>query len=286
MKEGVFQTVSDQTPVSGKGLAVVTGANGGMGSEICKCLLSAGYRVVAVCKPQNGGPEFVQQMNSQYPLPVGEAVRLLEMDLADFDQVRKAAATLNQWAEPIDLLLNNAGMLGWKPQISAQGYEMHYAVNCLSPILFTRLLKPLLHNGSRVINTISCTVWIGKIPYNFPQPSKRFNRFVRYSDSKYALLQYSLRLAKEWAPEGITVNMADPGIVNTPIIAMHNWIDPLTDLFFRPFIRQAPKGASTAVFLALDPSVAHTTGGMYANSRQKLLSKRMTTDFSLTLPNY
>ncbi len=267
------------------GLAVVTGANGGMGKEICKALLQAGCRLVAVCKPQTGGGVFVQELNREYEADhLPERVSLMEVDLADFDSVRAAARHLTAAGNPVDLLLNNAGMLGWEPQYGAQGYEMHYTVNCLSPIMFTRLLKPLLHRGSRVVNTVSCTVWIGKIPKDFPRAPRRFNRFVRYSDSKYALLQYSLRLAREWEADGVTVNMADPGIVNTPIIAMHNWIDLLTDLFFRPLIRQAPQGASTAVFLALDPSVEGLTGGLYASARRKRLSKRMRADFSIPLP--
>lgn len=252
------------------GVAVVTGANGGMGKEICKTLLAAGHRVVAVCRPGQSGRDFVQTMQGP--------ITLLEMDLAQPNSVCEAANRLLEQGEPIDILMNNAGMLGWKkqPVVTPQGVmEMHYVVNCLSPMLFTTLLKPLLHPGSRVVNTVSCTVWIGKIPRLFPLMPNYFNRFVLYSDSKYALLLLSLRLAREWSSEGITVNTADPGIVDTPIIRMHNWIDPLTDLFFRPIIRRPAKGAATALYLALDPAVAGCTGGLYAGKKRQKRVKRI-----------
>ena len=68
-------------------------------------------------------------------------------------------------------------------------------------------------------------------------------------------MEFSERLREK----GITVNAADPGIVSTNIITMHQWFDPLTDLFFRPFIRTPKKGASTAVGLFLDEAVARVS---------------------------
>ena len=74
--------------------------------------------------------------------------------------------------------------------------------------------------------------------------------------------------------KGITVNAADPGIVSTDIITMHQWFDPLTDIFFRPFIRTPKKGASTAVGLLLDEAVAGVSGQLYASSHRKQLSEK------------
>jgi NAD(P)-dependent dehydrogenase (short-subunit alcohol dehydrogenase family) len=74
-------------------------------------------------------------------------------------------------------------------------------------------------------------------------------------------------MASLWKEEGICVNMVDPGIVNTPIIKMHKWVDPLADVFFRPVIRQAPRGASTTVYLALDPSVEGVSGKLFKDRK-------------------
>ena len=73
---------------------------------------------------------------------------------------------------------------------------------------------------------------------------------------------------------GITVNAADPGIVSTDIITMHQWFDPLTDIFFRPFIRTPMQGASTAVGLLLDKRLAGKTGTFNLNNHSKPLSDK------------
>jgi len=72
--------------------------------------------------------------------------------------------------------------------------------------------------------------------------------------------------------------MADPGIVNTPIISLHKWIDPLTDVLFRPIIRQAPRGACTSIFLSLDPSVEGITATLFKDCRAVRLPSRVLDD--------
>ena len=70
--------------------------------------------------------------------------------------------------------------------------------------------------------------------------------------------------------------LPDPGIVSTDIITMHKWFDPLTDIFFRPFIRKPKKGASTAIGLLLDEKEAGVTGQLYVNNHRKNLSDKYT----------
>ena len=85
---------------------------------------------------------------------------------------------------------------------------------------------------------------------------------------------FTMELSERLREKGITVNAADPGIVSTNIITMHQWFDPLTDLFFRPFIRTPKQGASTAVGLLLDEAVAGVSGQLYASSHRKQLSEK------------
>ncbi|MBQ7823667.1 MAG: oxidoreductase, partial [Bacteroidaceae bacterium] len=72
-----------------------------------------------------------------------------------------------------------------------------------------------------------------------------------------------------------TVNAADPGIVNTKMITMEQWFDPLTDILFRPFIKTAEQGAATAVHLALSDSLNLVSGCCYANCKPKRLPDRI-----------
>lgn len=253
-----------------KGHAIVTGANGGMGKEICKSLLSAGYTLTMVCRPRKAKCPFYDYLLQQYgPQRVTKA----EMDLASTESIRHAASQIVGNNKPVDILINNAGMMGWKPETTAEGYEIHSMVNCMGPMLFTRLLLPVFHKGTRIVNTVSVTIWIGKYRDSFPYSSGKFNRFKYYSDSKLILQLLSLRLAKEWEEKGITVNTSDPGIVNTPIIQLHNWLDPISDAIYRPLIRTPQKGAETTVFLALDQSVKGKTGALYKNCKPKKLKR-------------
>ena len=244
--------------------ALVTGANGGLGREISKELIKSGCKVILSCRPGSEGMKFCRSMVSEYG---EETVSILEMDLSSLESVRQAALMLKDKEDHLDILINNAGMLGWKPEITPEGYEMHNVVNCLGPVMFTWLIKPLLGKGSRVINTVSVMLRRGKIPVYFPMSPQKFNRFERYACSKLAFTLCSIRMASLWKEEGISVNMVDPGIVNTPIIKLHKWVDPLADIFFRPVIRQAPRGASTTVFLALDPSVEGVSGKLFKDKR-------------------
>lgn len=80
---------------------------------------------------------------------------------------------------------------------------------------------------------------------------------------------FTLELSERLKDKEITVNAADPGIVSTDIITMHQWFDPLTDILFRPFIRTPRQGADTAIGLLLNAKEAGVTGQLYASSHRK-----------------
>ena len=82
-------------------------------------------------------------------------------------------------------------------------------------------------------------------------------------------------MAKQIQEKGITANASDPGIVNTNMITMQAWFDPITDLIFRPFIKTAAQGAATAVHLALSEEAKRKSGCCYVNCKEKKQSKRM-----------
>ncbi len=244
--------------------AIVTGANGGMGRAICESLLAAGHSVIMVSRPSTGRTDFFEKMTGLYG---EEKVSLLLVDLADAVSIREGTRKLINLEDTIDIIINNAGMMSDTPQIAHNGFEMHAMVNCFGPALFTIGLRPLLSEGSRIVNTVSMTVWIGRISEEFPYPGEDFNRIRRYSCSKLAFQLLSLALARELRGDGITVNCADPGIVDTPIISLHNMLDPLVNCLFRPFIRKPERGAATVLFLALDRSVEGKTGGLYKDKK-------------------
>ena len=122
---------------------------------------------------------------------------------------------------------------------------------------------------SRIINTSSVTCKMGKVgDHFFALDPEHYRRFKAYPDSKLAILMFTTELARRLQGRAITVNAVDPGVVNTGMITMHRWYDPLADIFFRPFIKSPERGAMTAIFLATSDRYANVSGGFFKNKRQ------------------
>ena len=256
-------------------LAVITGADGGMGKEITRAVAGAGYHVIMLCYTLFKGEERKNQMI----LETGnKEIEVRQVDLSSMASVINVADGLLGRGKHIDLLMNNAGTMSTHLMQTEDGLERTVAVNYVAPFLLTMKLLPLMGKGSRIVNMVSCTYSVGHITPDFFSRGKpgSFWRIPIYSNTKLALWLFTRELSERVKDSGITVNAADPGIVSTNIITMHKWFDPLTDIFFRPFIRKPKKGASTAVGLLLDEKEAGVTGQLYVNNHRKNLSDKYT----------
>lgn len=255
-------------------LAIITGANGGMGATLVRDIANAGYYVVMACRDLGKATPLYEQLKQQHP----DQIQLKKLDLASFESIKKFANEIQQEFQHIDLLLNNAGTLCHKAEETTEHYEKTVGVNYLGHYVLSHLLLPLMGQGTRVVNMVSLTVRYGHLKPTIFQPVKQkdFNRFVTYSDSKKAFFYFTIDAAEKWAERGISVNCADPGIVSTNIIRMGNKVvDKLCDLFFRPIIKTPTKGASTMLMLALDPTLEGKTGGLYVNKKLKKVKDKV-----------
>ena len=257
-------------------LAIITGADGGMGTEITRAVAQAGYRVImASCRKQKAEAVRRTLMHDRPDL----SIEVRRLDLASLASVAEFADTLLSEGTPLTLLMNCAGTMETARHITEDGLERTVSVNYAGPYLLTRKLLPLMGRGSRVVNMVSCTYAIGHL--DFPDFFTRgrkggFWRIPIYSNTKLALTLFTLDLAARVKDRGIVVNAADPGIVSTDIITMHMWFDPLTDLFFRPFIRTPRQGADTAIRLLLDEDGGQRTGTFNVSGHAKHLSEKYT----------
>lgn len=257
-----------------KKLAVITGADGGMGTEITRAVARAGYRVIMACYD----PAKAEAKRRMLAEDTGNAeIEVRGIDLASLASVAAFADRLLQEGTPLALLMNNAGTMETGRHITEDGLERTVSVNYVGPYLLTRKLLPLMREGSRVVNMVSCTYAIGRLdfPDFFLQGKKgAFWRIPIYSNTKLALTLFTIELARRVKERGIVVNAADPGIVSTNIITMHMWFDPLTDILFRPFIRTPRQGAATAVSLLLDKEAGKRTGTLNVSCHPKQLSDK------------
>ena len=248
-------------------LAIITGAATGMGFEEAKAVAGKGFHTIMACHH----PETAEEKRQEIVKATGnEHVEVVGIDLADLSSVRRFADEIKARFQHLDLLMNNAGTLETGLHITQDNMERTVQVNYVGPYLLTRLLLPLMGEGSRIVNMVSLTYRVGRL--DFPDFFRRgrkgsFWRIPIYSNSKLALTLFTFELAERLKDKGITVNAADPGIVSTDILRMHNFIDPLTDIFFRPFIRTPRQGADTAIRLLLDEDKATQTGTFNRSNR-------------------
>ena len=255
-------------------LAVITGADGGMGMEITRAVAAAGYKVIMACRD----PEIAEEKRQFIMRETGNiALEIVPVNLASLSSTAFFANELLQRGEVITLLMNNAGTMETRRCITEDGLERTVSVNYVAPYLLTRKLLPLMGEGSRIVNMVSCTYAIGKLDFpDFFLCGKKgaFWRIPIYSNTKLALTLFTIALSKKVKEKGIIVNAADPGIVSTKIITMHMWFDPLTDIFFRPFIRTPRQGAATAISLLLDEDAGKRTGTLNVSCHPKQLSEK------------
>ena len=267
---------SNKKESSRQKLAVITGADGGMGTEITRAVAQAGYRVImASCRKQKAEAVRRTLLHDHRDLQI----EVRKLDLASLASVAEFANVLLQEGHPITLLMNCAGTMETGLHITEDGLERTVSVNYVGPYLLTRKLLPLMHAGSRVVNMVSCTYAIGHLDFpDFFTRGRRggFWRIPIYSNTKLALTLFTIDLAERVRDRGIVVNAADPGIVSTDIITMHMWFDPLTDLLFRPFIRTPRQGADTAIRLLLDKDAGQRTGTFNVSGHAKPLSEKYT----------
>jgi len=250
-----------------KKVAIITGANGGMGSEITKAMASAGYTTIMACIPS----ERAQLVYSKIQKETNGDIVLLPLDLASLESIFNFVEKVKSDYPQIDLLINNAGVLHPKNKDLDGKWDYTVMVNYFGHYVLTTKLLTLFHEGARIINVVSLTYRYGKIePQLFECGRHTLVRQIQnYSNSKLALLYFSLDLAEQLKEKNIIVNCSDPGIVGTKIIAMNNsFFDKICNIFARPFMKSPKNGAKTAVYLALNENVDKITGGYFKNTKQ------------------
>ena len=249
-------------------VAIITGAGTGMGFEEAKAVAAKGYYTVMACHH----PAEAEEKRQEIIRETGNGnVEIIGIELADLSDVRRFADEIKARFDHVDLLMNNAGTIQTGFHLTPDNIEHTVSVNYVGPYLLTRLLLPLMGEGSRIVNMATLTYWMGRLdfPEFFTRGRKRgFHRLHIYCNTKLAITLFTFQLAKLLKGRGITVNAADPWMVSTNIIRMHiPVVDFLADIFFRPVIYTPRKGADTAIRLLLDEDKAGQTGTYNRSNR-------------------
>ena len=196
-------TAADLPDMTGR-TVVVTGANSGLGAIAARELAGAGARVVLAVRDTKRGEAAAATM------PGDTEVRAL--DLADLSSVRAFA---DGWDGPLDVLINNAGVMAIPERRTADGFEMQFGTNHLGPFALTNLLLPRITD--RVVTVASDAHRIGKIKFDDLNAERRYGRWSAYGQSKLANLLFTLELQRrlEAAGSAVSAHAAHPGYAAT-----------------------------------------------------------------------
>jgi NAD(P)-dependent dehydrogenase (short-subunit alcohol dehydrogenase family) len=212
-------TTKDIPDQSGK-LAIVTGATGGLGLETALDLAGAGAEVILVGRNPAKGRDALNLIKGRYR----EAnVRFEQVDLADLGSVKAFADRMLAEARPIDILINNAGVMALpKRQTTADGFEMQFGTNYLSHFALTARLLPLLTAAkARVVQLSSMAHRGGRIRLDDLNYEQGYRPWPVYQQSKLAMLMFAIELDRRGAANGwgLTSVAAHPGFARTDLIA-------------------------------------------------------------------
>lgn len=213
-------------------IAVVTGANSGLGYETTLALARKGAHVVMACRNLEKAEAARQGLQEQLP---GASLQLMELDLASLASVRAFADDFLARYERLDLLFNNAGLMAIPRRETEDGFEMQFGVNHLGHFALTGLLLPALLRtpGSRVVTVSSMAQRTGHIDFDDLMGEESYSRYGAYGQSKLANVLFAFELQRRLEAAGAeTISVGvHPGYVDTEL--QSNSTDSSGSLFER-----------------------------------------------------
>jgi len=254
-------------PVQSGRVAIVTGANSGLGSESALALAAKGAHVVLACRDAAKAQSALQAIRAASPAVSVEAMAL---DLASLASVRAFAEAFVAQHERLDLLCNNAGVMAIPHRRTTDGFEMQFGTNHLGHFALTGLLLPHLLDtpGARVVSVSSSAHRPGKIHWDDLQLERSYRNWRAYAQSKLANLLFAFELDRRLRKAGTSVISvaAHPGYAATNLqsvgarMAGSRVLERLFEVANRLIAQSAAMGALPTLYAATAPEVQ---GGDY-----------------------
>jgi len=241
-------------------VALVTGANTGIGLVTARELARRGAHVFIACRSAERAAAALQAAKT----PNGGPIELLSLDLGDLASVRACAAAFLGRDLPLHLLVNNAGLAGTRG-FTASGYELAFGVNHIGHFLFTRLLLEAVKRSApaRIVTVASKAHADARGIPPWEQLRKRTRSITglpEYAVSKLANVMFSAALARRLEGTGVNAYSLHPGVVATDVWRAVPW--PVRGLMKRGMI-SPEEGAKTTLYCATSPAAAEQTGLYY-----------------------
>jgi retinol dehydrogenase 12 len=257
---------SDQR-VPGKSV-LITGASSGIGLWTARALAAAGADLILLCRDgQRGAAVRDELADSATNTP-----DLVIADLSSQQQIRDVAKDVQRRYDHLDVLVNNAGAVFARRELSADGIELTLAVNHLAPFLLTNLLLGMLTAApqGRVV-TVSSEAHARSLDFDNLQGEKRHQFLKAYAASKTANILFTYEIARRLEGTQVTANAVSPGPSRT------GFGDNLTGaaaafpkvMKKMPFFHSAEKGARVVVYACVEPSLSALSGQFFMNNKPR-----------------
>lgn len=243
-------------------IAIVTGANIGLGYATALALAQKEMKVIMACRTLSKAEKAKTSILKEFP---NADIEIIQVDLSSLKSVRTFAKIYTDKYSKLDLLINNAGIMMPPFSLSEDGFESQMAANYFGHFLLTGLLLNILKNtdNSRIISLSSIAHKSGKINFEDINSKKKYSSWNSYAQSKLACLMFAYELDRKLKASGSnTISVAaHPGVSTTNLTQHYPQI--ITKLFhlIGPLFSQRPKlGALPTLYAALGNDVK---GGDY-----------------------
>ncbi|XP_042043641.1 short-chain dehydrogenase TIC 32, chloroplastic-like [Salvia splendens] len=255
--------------------AIVTGASSGIGQETARVLALRGVDVIMAVRNVESGKKVKETILKESPKA---KIEVMELDLSSLASVRKFASEYNSLGLPLNLLINNAGVMATPFMLSQDNIEMQFATNHLGHFLLTNLLLENMKKTANESGKEGRIVIVSSEAHRYTyregirfdkiNDSSSYNSMLAYGQSKLANVLHANELTRLFQEEGvkITANSLHPGAIATNLLRHHGIIEGLVNWVGKYFIKNIPQGAATTCYVALHPEVEGVSGKYFLNS--------------------
>ncbi len=257
-------------------VAIITGANTGIGLVTAKELARGGARVFIACRSEERARPAVEQIRSE----TGRDVETLSLDLGDLASVRACAKEFLAKGLPLHLLINNAGLAGARG-LTRSGFELAFGVNHVGHFSFTSLLLPRIEQSApgRIVTVASKGHYRAKsVDFDaVRRPTVTRTAVPEYNVSKLANVLFNAELGRRLAGTGVTTYSLHPGVVASDVWRQVPW--PLRPLI-KSFMLTTEDGARTTLYCATSPT-CEKESGLYYDKCQAVEPSKAAQDVAL-----
>eukprot|EP00871_Galdieria_phlegrea_P002483 jgi/Galph1/3235/GphlegSOOS_G1913.1 len=251
-----------QVSLSGK-VAIVTGANSGIGKETARYFFESGATIILACRNMKSGEQVIEELCDS-DIQSTKRLVVLELDLSSTNSVRSFVRKFESLQVPLHYLILNAGVMGGPLAFTQDGVELHFGVNHLGHFMLTMLLMDKISetSGVRIVVVSSLTYLLGSLQLDDINYRKRsYRRFEAYATSKLCNLLFMRELCKRCLSWKLKIASVHPGDVHTNVARnFGHIISLLYHKIASLFLRSPKEGAATVFNAAVDPFLTQFSG--------------------------